>query len=31
MSIVNAAKFLMKQQPRTQKLFRGFEPNRTEI
>ena len=31
MSIVNAAKFLMRQQPRTQKLFRGFEPNRTSI
>ena len=30
MSIVNAAKFLMRQQPRTQKLFRGFEPNRTD-
>ena len=30
MSIVNAAKFLIKQQPRNKKLFRGFEPNRTD-
>jgi len=30
MSIVNAAKFLMRQQPRMQRLFRGFEPNRTD-
>ncbi len=31
MSIVNAAKFLMKKSPDTMKLFRGVEPNRTSI
>ena len=30
MSIVNAAKFLMRQRPNTVRLFRGFEPNRTD-
>ena len=29
MSIVNAAKFLMRQRPNTRRLFRGEEPNRT--
>ena len=31
MSIVNAAKFLMRQRPNTVRLFRGEEPNRTGI
>jgi hypothetical protein len=31
MSIVNAAKFLMRQRPNTVRLFRGEEPNRTSI
>jgi len=31
MSIVNAAKFLMKRSPDTMRLFRGTEPNRTSI
>jgi len=31
MSIVNAAKFLMKKSPDTMRLFRGTEPNRTSI
>ena len=30
MSIVNAAKFLMRKSPDTKRLFRGFEPNRTD-
>ena len=29
MSIVNAAKFLMKRSPDTRRLFRGEEPNKT--
>ena len=31
MSIVNAARFLMRQRPNTVRLFRGEEPNRTGI
>ena len=31
MSIVNAARFLMRQRPNTVRLFRGEEPNRTSI
>ena len=29
MSILNAAKFLMKKSPNTKRLFRGEEPNKT--
>ena len=29
MSIINAARFLMRQRPNTVRLFRGEEPNRT--
>ena len=29
MSIINAARFLMRQRPNTRRLFRGEEPNRT--
>ena len=31
MSIVNAAKSIMKKSPDTMRLFRGVEPNRTSI
>ena len=31
MSIINAARFLMRQRPNTVRLFRGEEPNRTGI
>ena len=31
MSIINAARFLMRQRPNTVRLFRGEEPNRTSI
>jgi len=31
MSIVNAARFLMKKSPDTRRLFRGEEPNRTTV